>query len=70
MKLASVLTQRLQKLPPPVTRDLDIRRDLPVPLRDGVTLLADRWTPKSDEDRISTPDVFQVVKRRLPWTRL
>lgn len=42
MKLTSRLTQRLQHLSPAITRDLLVQRDLPVPLRDGVTVLAER----------------------------
>ena len=45
MNLNSHLTQRLQKLPPPLTRSLRIQRDLQVVMRDGVVLLADRWAP-------------------------
>ncbi|MFJ5304496.1 hypothetical protein [Streptomyces sp. NPDC088350] len=34
MNLTSHLTQYLQKLPPPQTRDLAAERDLKVPMRD------------------------------------
>ncbi|WP_406465825.1 hypothetical protein OH768_09310 [Streptomyces sp. NBC_01622] len=47
MHLNSHITQYLQKLPPPQTRDLAVERDLPVPMRDGAVLLADRWSPES-----------------------
>ncbi|WP_410608358.1 CocE/NonD family hydrolase [Amycolatopsis sp. lyj-109] len=47
MNLTSKLTQRLQHLPPPTTRALVVEHDLPVPVRDGVTLLADRWFPRT-----------------------
>ena len=45
--LSSRLVQRTLRLPPPPTRDLAIERDLPVPMRDGTVLLADRWRPAS-----------------------
>ncbi len=41
--LAKALT-RLNKLPPP-TSGYTITRDVPIPMRDGVTLLADLYTP-------------------------
>jgi putative CocE/NonD family hydrolase len=63
MKFTSLLTQRLQHLPPPTTRDLDVRRDLPVPLRDGVTLLADRWCPKQGGDGLPTALVRSAYGR-------
>ncbi|MEU2284527.1 CocE/NonD family hydrolase [Streptomyces sp. NPDC013178] len=47
MNLSSHLVQRMLRLPPPVTRDLTVERDLRVPMRDGAVLLADRWAPKS-----------------------
>ena len=45
MNLNSHITQHLQKLAPPTTRNLAVERDLRVPMRDGAVLLADRWTP-------------------------
>src|SRR5262245_10657003 len=47
MKLSSHLVQRLQRLAPPSTRDVVVERDLRVPMRDGVILLADRWAPRT-----------------------
>jgi uncharacterized protein len=47
MKLSSHLVQRLQRLGPPSTRDVVVERDLRVPMRDGVVLLADRWAPRT-----------------------
>lgn len=46
MKLTSHLLQRLLHLPAPPTRDLTVRRDLRVPMPDGVELLADHWAPR------------------------
>ena len=42
LHLQSHLTERLQKLGPPVTRDVVAERDLQVPMPDGTILLADR----------------------------
>ncbi|HSK98043.1 MAG TPA: CocE/NonD family hydrolase [Euzebyales bacterium] len=41
--------ERLMRLPPAMTRDVTVQRDLPVRLRDGVTLLADRYAPAHDQ---------------------
>ena len=46
MNLSSHLVQRLLRLDPPLTRDLVVQRDLPVPVPDGVVLLADRYAPR------------------------
>ncbi len=43
MTVMSRFLERALKLPPALTRDLLIERDLPVPMPDGVTLLADRY---------------------------
>ncbi|MEO6086240.1 MAG: CocE/NonD family hydrolase [Umezawaea sp.] len=63
MNLASRLTQRLQHLPAPTTRDLVVEHDLPVPVRDGATLLADRWSPKSGGDGLPTALVRSAYGR-------
>jgi uncharacterized protein len=47
VNLTSHVTQRLLRLDPPQTRDLVTNRDLQVPMRDGVVLLADRYAPRS-----------------------
>jgi uncharacterized protein len=49
MNLASHLVQRFLRLPAPITRDVEIQRDLRVPMRDGTVLLADRWAPPGGE---------------------
>ena len=54
INLRSQLIQRLRHLPPPLTRDLVAERDLPVPMRDGHLLLADRWAPRSGADGLPT----------------
>jgi uncharacterized protein len=48
------LIERIMRLPAPVTRDLVVERDLPVPMRDGAVLLADRWTPRGGADGLPT----------------
>jgi hypothetical protein len=47
VNLSSHLLERFQRLGPPVTRDLAIRRDLRVPMPDGAVLLADLWAPRT-----------------------
>src|SRR5215208_8409851 len=54
MKLRSHLVQRLRRLPPPLTRDLGVERDLPVPMSDGAVLLTDHWAPRSGADGLPT----------------
>lgn len=41
----SYLIERMQKLDPPLTRDLTVERDLRVPMPDGVELLANSTRP-------------------------
>ena len=43
MSLVSHLLERVARLPPPQTRVISIRRDLEIPMPDGVTLRADRY---------------------------
>jgi putative CocE/NonD family hydrolase len=63
VNLTSHLLQLLLKLPPPVTRDLAVERDLRVPITDGVELLADRWAPQDGGDGLPT------VLYRSPYGR-
>ncbi|HEY1015964.1 MAG TPA: CocE/NonD family hydrolase [Herpetosiphonaceae bacterium] len=46
MPILSTLINRLLRLPPAETQDLVVERDLRVPMRDGTTLLADRYAPR------------------------
>ncbi len=46
MTVLSRFFERAMKLPPAQTRDLRVERDLPVPMLDGVTLLADRYVAR------------------------
>lgn len=43
MALLSEIAGRLLRLPAPATRELVLDRDLPLPMDDGVVLLADRY---------------------------
>ncbi|WP_327745419.1 CocE/NonD family hydrolase [Streptomyces europaeiscabiei] len=54
MNLSSHLIQRALKLPPPLTRDLVVERDLRVPMPDGADLLADRWAPRTGAEGLPT----------------
>src|SRR5689334_25387355 len=51
--LASRVRERLLRLPSPLTRDILVERDLPVPMPDGVILLADRYVGVPDANRHS-----------------
>ena len=63
MNLVSQLIQRRMRLDPPLTRDLIVERDLPVPMPDGVVLLADRWAPRAGGDSLP------VALMRCPYGR-
>ncbi|WP_371663040.1 CocE/NonD family hydrolase [Streptomyces sp. NBC_00280] len=54
MNLSSHLIQRAVKLPPPLTRNLVVERDIRVPMPDGVDLLADRWAPRTGAEGLPT----------------
>ncbi len=54
MNLRSRLIERMMRLSTPLARDLVVDRDLPVPMRDGIVLLADRWTPRGGADDLPT----------------
>jgi putative CocE/NonD family hydrolase len=54
MNLMSHILQRKLELPPPLTRDVLVQKDLRVPMPDGVELLADRWAPKGGSDGLPT----------------
>ncbi|GGM75456.1 X-Pro dipeptidyl-peptidase [Lentzea pudingi] len=44
-RAAGLLGQRLLKLPPAISRDVTVERDLRIPTHDGQTLLANHWAP-------------------------
>jgi uncharacterized protein len=54
MTLFSHILERVLKLPPAQTRDVVVRKDLRVPMRDGVVLLADHFAPRGGEGRLPT----------------
>ncbi|WP_188193314.1 CocE/NonD family hydrolase [Nonomuraea sp. SYSU D8015] len=62
--LSSRLIRRILRLPAPSTRDLAVQRDMPVPMRDGAVLLADRWAPRSGEG-----DGLPTALVRIPYGR-
>jgi putative CocE/NonD family hydrolase len=63
MSLISHLIERQLGLDPPLTRDLIVERDLPVPMPDGTVLLADRWAPRAGGDSLP------VALIRTPYGR-
>jgi uncharacterized protein len=63
VNLMSHLVQRQLGLDRPLTRDLVIERDLPVPMPDGTVLLADRWAPRTGGDKLP------VALMRSPYGR-
>ncbi|HEX4015469.1 MAG TPA: CocE/NonD family hydrolase, partial [Frankiaceae bacterium] len=56
----------LEKLPPPVTRDLSIRRDVAVTMDDGVILFADHYAPRPLRLCADAPPVVLI---RSPYGR-
>jgi len=64
VSLASEIAGRLLGLPEPATRDVAVERDLPVPMSDGVVLLADRHHPRGGGDRLPTVLVRSPYGRR------
>ena len=64
MNLSSHLFQRLLRLPPPLTRDLAVQRDLRVPMPGGVDLLADHWAPRAGDSGLPTVVIRTPYGRR------
>ncbi len=62
MTLASRLLALYAKLPPVTTPEVQVQRDLQVPMPDGVVLLADRYVPR-DGDRLP------IILVRCPYGR-
>jgi putative CocE/NonD family hydrolase len=54
MSLLSRVVGRIAGLPRASTPDVLVERDLPVSMPDGITLLADRYAPRSDGDNAPT----------------
>ncbi|GAA3716433.1 CocE/NonD family hydrolase [Nonomuraea antimicrobica] len=67
MNLISRLIQRRLELPPPLTRDVVVQRDLRVPMIDGVELLADRWAPRVGGEGLPTALIRTPYGRRGPF---
>jgi putative CocE/NonD family hydrolase len=53
MSIGSRLVQWILRLPPAKTRDIHVERDIKIPMRDGVELLADRHYPRG-ADKVPT----------------
>ncbi|HEY8672703.1 MAG TPA: CocE/NonD family hydrolase, partial [Candidatus Dormibacteraeota bacterium] len=62
MSLVSRAVGLAAHLPPPRTRAISVRRDIAVPMPDGVTLLADRYRARADGTQ-------PVVLMRSPYGR-
>jgi uncharacterized protein len=62
MTIASRLAAISMRLPPAVTHDIAITPDIPVPMRDGVSLLADLYRPRTGPQR-------PVLLMRTPYGR-
>ncbi len=66
MTFASRFMGQALKLPPPSARDVDVERDLRVPMPDGAVLLADRYVPRG-ADRPPLLLVRSPYGRRRSW---
>ena len=64
MTVMSRFFERAMKLPPAQTRDLEVQRDLPVPMADGVTLLADRYVAAA-----AATEQLPLILVRCPYGR-
>jgi putative CocE/NonD family hydrolase len=62
MTVLSRFLSRAMRLPPALTTDVRVQRDLRVPMHDGVTLLADRYAPPDG-------DSLPLVLVRCPYGR-
>src|SRR5512135_1232010 len=65
MTLLSHLVGRLAKLPPAKTHAVLVERDLPVPMPDGVVLLADHYMPRDSRGSQRPPTILV----RCPYGR-
>ena len=63
MSVVSYVLQRKLNLSAPITRNLEVERELRVPMPDGVELLTDRWRPRAGGDGLP------VVLIRSPYGR-
>ncbi|MFO0591714.1 MAG: CocE/NonD family hydrolase [Polyangiaceae bacterium] len=67
MSFFSRALERLNRLPPVQTRDIVVERDLKVPMKDGVTLLADRFAPRNPSGPLPTILVRSPYGRGGVW---
>ena len=67
MSFLSRVMERMNRLPPAQTRDIVVDRDLKVPMRDGVTLLADRFAPRKPSGPLPTILVRSPYGRGGLW---
>jgi putative CocE/NonD family hydrolase len=62
MTLASRVVAKVARLPPARTRAIGVRRDIEIPMPDGVTLLADRYHARADATE-------PIILMRSPYGR-
>ena len=55
MTLMSRLVARILKLPPAETYEVDVQKNIPIPMPDGVILLADHYAPRRLSRRPTLP---------------
>ena len=67
MTFASRFLEQALKLPPAVSRDIDVQRDLRVRMPDGAVLLADRYAPRARPWPLRPPPPLVLV--RSPYGR-
>jgi predicted acyl esterase len=67
MTFASRFLEQTLKLPPAVSRDIDVQRGLRVRMPDGVVLLADRYAPRARPWPLRPPPPLVLV--RSPYGR-
>ncbi|AQA01374.1 hypothetical protein BVC93_01790 [Mycobacterium sp. MS1601] len=67
MTVIGRIAERLAPLPPATTRKVTVERDLRIPMADGITLVADRWSPEPHDE---TPqEQIPVVLVRTAYGR-
>jgi len=62
MSIASRILAKLCRLPPATTRDIAVKRDVEIPMPDGVILLADHYVPRGGDN-------FPLILCRSPYGR-
>src|SRR5688572_4942080 len=69
MTILSRLLGWAWKLPPAETRDIQLDRDVPIPMPDGAVLLADHYHPRGPDNR-PTILIRSPYGRAVPWSLL